>query len=48
MRHIYADSLMEVDFSNGRIMLDKELNDLDKLVIDFVSVLDKSDVSLTS
>jgi hypothetical protein len=36
---------MEIDVSDGRIVLNKELNDLDKLVIDFVSVLDKSNVN---
>ncbi len=35
---------MEIDVSDGRIVLNKELNDLDRLVIDFVSVLDKSNV----
>ena len=36
---------MEIDVSDGRIVLNKELNDLDKLVVDFVSVLDKSNVN---
>ncbi|MEP0826215.1 MAG: hypothetical protein HRF40_12085 [Nitrososphaera sp.] len=36
---------MEIDFSDRQITLDKELNDLDKLVIDFVNVLDKSNIN---
>jgi len=33
---------MEFKMSRGRIKLDKKLNDLDELVVDFVRVLDKS------
>jgi hypothetical protein len=33
---------MEVEMSRGRIKLDKKLNDLDRLVIDFVRVLDSN------
>ncbi|MEW6603744.1 MAG: hypothetical protein AB1351_03525 [Thermoproteota archaeon] len=36
--------MMEIDVSGGRITLDKELNDLDELVIDFVKVLDRSGI----
>jgi hypothetical protein len=33
---------MEIKMSRGWIKLNKELNDLDKLVIDFVKVLDRN------
>jgi hypothetical protein len=36
---------MEIDVSGGRIRLDKELNDLDKLAIDFVKILDRNKVN---
>lgn len=36
---------MEIDVSGGRIKLDKELNDLDMLVLDFVRLLDKNRVN---
>lgn len=36
--------MMEIDVSGDQITLDKELNDLDKLAIDFVRILDSSGI----
>lgn len=36
---------MEIDVSSNQIKLDKELNDLDMLVIDFVKLLDKNRIN---
>jgi hypothetical protein len=35
---------MEIDVSGKRIKLDKELNELDELVLDFVKILDKNKI----
>jgi len=35
---------MEIEFKNNKIKLEKELNDLDKFVIDFTSILNKEQV----
>lgn len=35
---------MEIDVSGDRIRLDKELNDLDRLVLDFVRILDRNSI----
>ncbi|MEW5841118.1 MAG: hypothetical protein AB1753_08945, partial [Thermoproteota archaeon] len=36
--------MMEIDVSGDRIRLDKELNDLDRLVLDFVRILDRNSI----
>ncbi|MGI0038162.1 MAG: hypothetical protein ACRD99_07370 [Nitrososphaera sp.] len=36
---------MEIDVSDDLIKLDKELNDLDRLVIDFVAILNRCKIN---
>ncbi len=36
---------MKIDMSGGQIRLDKELNDLDRFVMDFIQILEKNEVN---